>query len=63
MFVSRPMKVQSILCLAKLVTMMTEVSHASHMVYLNMVSHICGMLACIITVSALPEAIWIFPHL
>ena len=63
MFVSGPVNTQSILGSTKLVTLLAIISISEHMFGLNMVSHVCWLLAGVVTIQALPQTRSILPHL
>ena len=55
--------IESILGAAELVTLLAVISRASNMLHLNVVLNISGLLACMTTVSALPNTRGILEHL
>jgi hypothetical protein len=54
---------ESIFSFAKLVTVLAKVTLGGHVVNFYVVPHIGGLLACVLTVRALPQAFWVLPHL
>ena len=57
------MKTKCILSPAEFVTMLTVVTLAGHVMYFYMVPHVGWLLACVVTVTALPKTFLGFPHL
>ena len=63
MSISCSVAVQSIFRCTKFVALLTIVARAPHMLYFDVVLHVCCMLAYIITISALPSPRRILEHL
>jgi hypothetical protein len=61
--VSCSVTIESILGAAKFVALLTVISCASYMLHLNMVLHISCVLACMITIGALPNPRGVLEHL
>ena len=57
------MQTEGIFSSAILVTVLAKVTLGGHVVNFYVVPHIGGLLACVLTVRALPQAFWVLPHL
>ena len=63
MLVSRSVKTKGIFSFAELVAVVAVVALAGHVMNFYVVSHIGWLLACVVTITALPQPFLIFPHL
>ena len=62
MFISSSVNAESILGSAKCVALLAIIAWCTAMLHFNMVSHVCGVLTCVVAYTALPQPRGVLPH-